>query len=189
MIEIIACENDGTHYIEAVQNIINGAATAYQPGGVYVVKIKGWFDHKWLGFSGKRLGAVGVWKHPLTLPPFHPHRVQSQKCYAWRPSTQDYERFDWAARLHIYQESSQNLRREIRRRKPSVLYVWYCSDTARTQRGSLMVYAHTKRDQAAWFISFYSNNQWRSRQAEEISVERIANFEAMGQSIKGELII
>jgi hypothetical protein len=50
-----------------------GAEEAINTKQTYVVKIDNWFGKRWLGFSGKALGALGVRKKKLTLPPFHPH--------------------------------------------------------------------------------------------------------------------
>ncbi len=113
MIELIPDFQDDADFVEVVQHIVNGAASFYRPAAVYVVRINTWFDHKWLRFSGKVMGALGVWKEPLTIPPFHPRRVLSQNYYLWNPIEEDYFKAnERGGRLHGYQTSSRNLRRE-----------------------------------------------------------------------------
>jgi hypothetical protein len=43
-----------------------------------------WFGSKWLGFSGKALGALAIWNKPynrpatdIRIPPFVPHKIVS----------------------------------------------------------------------------------------------------------------
>ncbi len=183
MIEIIADAEDDVEFIETIQNVINGAASFYKPAGIYVVRINTWFDHKWLHFSGKVLGALGVWKEPLTVPPFHPRRVLSQNFYLWEPGQEKYLKAnERAGKLHGYQTSSRNLRREIGKRRKSAMYVWYSGDTKRTGNGSLMVYVNTDRDKTSWFVSFSNKNHWQTRQYKEISLQLIADFEEAGKT-------
>ena len=54
---------------------LDAAVANYRPAEIYLVCIDRWFDAKWLNFSGKVLGALGVWRSRTTIPPFHPHRV------------------------------------------------------------------------------------------------------------------
>ncbi len=66
---------------------------------------------KWLNFSGKVLGALGVWNRSFTIPPFHPNRIKAQTVY--RLSQQkEYEQIQ-APPLHVTQSSSQNLNRKL----------------------------------------------------------------------------
>ena len=49
---------DDPQFVGLVARIISGAAVTHLPPEVRVFKIDHWFDHKWLAFSGKLLGAV-----------------------------------------------------------------------------------------------------------------------------------
>src|SRR4051794_12954234 len=75
MIDLGTAPDDDRGFIELISRLIAGAATTHRPLDLLIYKIDNWFDHKWLGFSGQTLGALGVWARPLTLPPFVPNRV------------------------------------------------------------------------------------------------------------------
>lgn len=113
-----------------------------------------------------------------TLPPFHPSRVLSQKFYTWNPIEEDYWAIDRGGYLHIYQNSEDNFRRQIRHRFPSTMYVWYCNDTARTGQGSLMVYVYTERNQEYWYASMIAKDDWQISQVKGTAKEILAEFEA-----------
>lgn len=174
---------DDARFIEQVEEIVCGASELYRPAKIYVTHISGWFDHKWLGFSGKVYGALGVWKAPLTLPPFHPHRVLSQNTYEWEPGGEEYLKANERGRhLHGYQESAQNLRREIGRRHSSVMYVWYSGDTARLEHSSLMVYVNTSEHQTRWFAAFGRREEWKIDSCMEVSKELLAELREAGRA-------
>ena len=50
--------------IERFLALVSGIASAMiqeiRPADVFVTRIDHWFDHKWFGFSGKMLGALGT---------------------------------------------------------------------------------------------------------------------------------
>ncbi len=62
------------------------------------------------------------------------------------------------------------------------MYVWYSGDTTRTANGSLMVYVHTDRDKAAWFVSFLNKNRWQTHQSREICLQLVEDFETAGKT-------
>ncbi|MCA1709275.1 MAG: hypothetical protein LC808_40740 [Actinobacteria bacterium] len=68
---------DDPGYLDWVEATVVGVEEAINTKQTYVVKIDNWFGKRWLGFSGKALGALGVRKQKLTLPPFIPTRVVS----------------------------------------------------------------------------------------------------------------
>lgn len=70
---------DDAGYLDWVEATVVGVEEAIKTDQTYVVKIDNWFRKRWLGFSGKVLGALGVAKAKLTLPPFIPSRVVSQR--------------------------------------------------------------------------------------------------------------
>jgi hypothetical protein len=64
---------DDPEYLDWVEATVVGVEEAIKTEQTYVVKIDNWFGKRWLGFSGKALGALGVRKKKLTLPPSSPH--------------------------------------------------------------------------------------------------------------------
>src|ERR1051325_1936947 len=82
MVPIAPLKNDDERFLALVSRIASITIRDVQPTDVFVTRIDHWFDHKWLGFSAKVLGALGVHKRDrLTLPPFTPGRVASQHSY------------------------------------------------------------------------------------------------------------
>lgn len=75
MIEIKRTEDDDSEFVTLVSRLISGVVLRHDAEKLYLVHIKNWFDHKWLEFSGKVLGALGVWQRRMTYPPFNPNRV------------------------------------------------------------------------------------------------------------------
>jgi hypothetical protein len=73
---------DDPGFLRCVSKIINSLVRRNSPKLVVLVSIDNWFDHKWLGFEGKELGAVAVrWNFPYNIPPFHPNRVMAQSSF------------------------------------------------------------------------------------------------------------
>jgi len=187
MIEIFTDDTDDLGYLKIVERILVGCAQEYEPAGIYITRIKGWFDHKWLGFSGKVYGQLAVWKKPLTLPPFNPTRVLSQRYFHWRPDDEEYARATGWARLAREQPSSENLKRYVGRVGRSVVLVWFCSDTLTTGRGSLMVYVRTPRKRTAWFVSLDKKDDIWRKTAENISLVEVEAFEEAGRQLEPEV--
>ncbi len=70
---------DDSEFLDFVDATVVGVEEAINTKQTYVVKIDNWFGKRWLGFSGKALGALGVRITKLTLPAFTPSRVLSQR--------------------------------------------------------------------------------------------------------------
>ena len=68
-----------SRYLDWVEAAVVGVEEAIKTDQAFLVKIDNWFGKRWLGFSGKALGALGVRKEKLTLPPFIPSRLVSQR--------------------------------------------------------------------------------------------------------------
>lgn len=181
MVEIFADETYAPLYIETMERILNGVAQEYEPAGIYITRIQGWFDYKWLRFSGKVYGELAVWKTPLTLPPFNPSRVLSQRYLHWRPEEGNYARATSWVHLARGQQSSDNLKCCVSRAGNSLILVWFCSGTMATGRGSLMVYVHTPRQQTSWFVSLDRKNDGWRKTANSISLKEIERLESVGR--------
>ncbi|HSE23811.1 MAG TPA: hypothetical protein VLB68_19230, partial [Pyrinomonadaceae bacterium] len=55
--KLLVKQNDDPQFVELVKQVISACVNESIPNKVFVIKIDNWFDHKWLGFSGK--GRVG----------------------------------------------------------------------------------------------------------------------------------
>src|SRR4051812_41845107 len=67
--------DDDPAFLQLVNRLVDGVLAVHTQEDARIFKIDNWFDHKWLRFSGKAVGAVGVWQAPPTLPPFVANRL------------------------------------------------------------------------------------------------------------------
>jgi len=102
-------KNDAPQFISAVEQVANGILRRHLPKTFFLIKIDNWFGSKWLGFSGKTMGAIGVWNKPyerdpkgLRIPPF----VISQRRFA----APDYGEIDSGKLIHQHVGSTDALR-------------------------------------------------------------------------------
>jgi hypothetical protein len=72
-------QDDSPDFIDIVEGLVNGLLIGDAPPSLMLIKIDNWFGSKWLGFSGKILGALGVSMGKLTIPPFVPNHVLSER--------------------------------------------------------------------------------------------------------------
>src|SRR5690349_2642154 len=147
--------DDDQEFIGIVSRILSASIALYRPSEIFVVHIDNWFDVKWRAFSGKILGALGVWKKGLTIPPFVPNRVRIERHFTWEESCGEYVARDIeavvAARLHRRQLSFQNLNRDIRHISDSAIFFWYSGASAQSGRGSVMLYRIEDGETSSWY--------------------------------------
>lgn len=155
-----AMPDDDSAFVAAVRRIAGRLLDRHQPAELFIMRIDNWFDHKWLAFSGKVMGAFGVHADELTVPPFHPNRVQSEAAYA-RTETGTYTRNETAMKLHLAIRSEDNLKREIAAVSQDALFVWYSGGSGRNARGSLMLYRASGEEAYGWFASFEKRDEWQ----------------------------
>ena len=166
-----ATSNDDPGFVRLVSLIVDSLVLQRAPDILAIIAVDNWFDHKWLNFSGKVLGALGVWKYPLTIPPFRPNRIKAQMVY--RLSQQkEYEQFE-APPLHVVQSSSANLNRKLIHATDSGVFVWWSGNTGANAKGSFMAYIQTGTDATSWYVSFDRRDRWTINKTKNISVEAV----------------
>ena len=166
-------ETDESDFLGVVSRIMLNVVERYAPADLYVVRIRNWFDYKWVGFGGKVGGAVGVHSTELIIPPFKPSRVLSEGTFS-RNSSGDYARVQSAARLHIDIPSESNLRRKIQAVSESGVFIWYSSNSRPNLRGSLMVYKSLHDGAEGWYAAFKKTDVWRISRQQGIGREELA---------------
>ena len=164
MIEILPSQNEDKKFVGLVEQILNTGISLTEPNDVFVTKVDHWFDYKWRKFSHKVFGAVGVWREPLRIPPFIPDRIVEEAYFEKVEKRYIYKDL---YRLHIYQPSSENADRKIRRE--SATFLWYSGDTANNTLGSLMIYTFGKDFQNSWYVSFIKKTDWQIYKTDNIS--------------------
>ncbi|HEY4270366.1 MAG TPA: hypothetical protein VGM65_00005 [Candidatus Udaeobacter sp.] len=160
--------DDDSEFVDIASRILKASVQLYHSAEVYVVHIDNWFDVKWRGFSGKILGALGVWKRELTVPPFRPNRVLSQEHFSRDAASGDYIATN-AASLHRDQVSFQNLNRDIRHLSGSALFFWYSGGSVQTGRGSIMLYRIEDAETSSWYASYQRSPDWKLLHTQQIS--------------------
>ena len=158
--------SDDPEFVGIVSRILDSSVELYRSAEVYVIHIDNWFDVKWRAFSGRVLGAVGIWKRQLTVPPFRPNRVLSQSHFSVVHG--DYV-VTHADPLHRNQPSSEDLYRDIRHLADSALFFWYSGASLQSGRGSLMLYHIADGEASSWYASFHRAPAWKLLHTREIS--------------------
>jgi hypothetical protein len=166
---------DDPAFVSFVSRIADSLVLRHQPDLVALIEIDNWFDHKWLNFSGKVLGALGVWQKDLTIPPFHPNRIKVHTAYRLNKKG-EYEQFE-ARPLHIFQSSSENLRRKLKHAPAaSRVFIWWSGKTEANVKGSLMAYIHNATDAISWYVSFDCGDRWKVNKTKNISVQAVMDL-------------
>lgn len=158
---------DDVAYVECVERIVAGMVFRFRPERVCVVRVKRWFDHRWLRFSGNgrvpfdspSLSHPGValdevYADQLTFPPFAPTRIASEHHWS-RRADGDYDLIDDGFRVHGSQRthSATNIHRRVADVTDAGLFIWFSSGDARDGRGSVMVHSVCDGVPLAWFVS------------------------------------
>jgi hypothetical protein len=169
---------DDPEFLALIDGIVSGAVTRFRPQRFYAVKIDNWFGRRWLAFSGKPLGALGVWKSQyLTLPPFIPSRVVAEDPFALDSSDCKYRKSKSAVRLHRYQRSGENLTKRIARVVPGNAVFWYSGNSLANGRGSLMSYIPTSEGYWPWYVGAVRRGRWRMTERVDITQEALSDLE------------
>jgi hypothetical protein len=197
---IQARASDDPAVIEFFNSIVAGLLSERAPEEFYLVQIDNWFDQKWLGFSGygtakppfgyPLLGRfeavkVEVSSDKLTLPPFNPNRIASQRCFARSGAWYEDAPLGPPHRF-TKQRSKQNIQHRVENAFSSACLVWYSSNTIANDRASLMAY--TVKDGAvdSWYSSFQRTDRWRIHSVKGTSRESIEALIAKGADSRTE---
>ena len=164
MIEILPDKDDDKDFVQIVEQILTVGLKLGQPDDVFIIKVDHWFDFKWLAFSHKILGAVGIWRESLRIPPFIPDRIIEEKYF--QKIGENYKSLP-SKPLHIYQPSENNAKRKIKHQ--SAYFMWFSGDTVNSSQASLMVYYFAKDFQNAWYVSFLKKSDWQIYKTDKIS--------------------
>lgn len=164
MIYSLKCgEGDAPNFIEMVNKIMRNLIFDYWIKEVCHIKIKNWFDHKWLNYSGYAIirpnegGGLleghmikeSQWREKITVPPFNPNRVIYEK-YFRRLETNN-KMFEKV--LHKKKMSNNNIHNRISSYTENGMFIWYSSNTKLNEIGSLMAYRIQQSDIETWYAT------------------------------------
>ncbi len=176
-------EGDAPEFIEMVNKIMEAMIFKYNVGEVAFVKIKNWFDHKWLNYSGKTVvlfdfhGLKGfydsalenVWRDKITIPPFNPNRVIYSKFFRKKETgNRKIEK-----KIHQWRISTDNVHNRVVNYTTDGLLVWFSSNTAINQKGSLMVYRSQKDQVHTWYASLENIGEWRITKSKGVKLDEL----------------
>jgi hypothetical protein len=179
--EISIQSDDEPEFIGQVELVVKGILHRYSPVSIALIKIDNWFGRRWLYFSGKALGAVGVWQVPtdrrpnnfLRIPPFVPERVVSQRRFI----APDYREIDPGKLLHRHVPSGIALERRAAEQEPKTALVWYSGNSMANGRGALMVYVPVDESYWPWYAELKRAEPWRiTAQAKNIKSDQFSGL-------------
>ncbi len=182
--EIIIRDGDAPEFIKLINKIMLGLIERFQINEVCLVRIKNWFDHKWLNYSGKSVvqfhgGGIVIdsalnneWREKITVPPFNPNRVLSETFFRIKPT----ENKMFEKPLHITKDSNDNIHNRISIYSDNGLFIWYSSDTEPNQKGSLMIYRVQTDLVSTFYASFENNKGWKIKQTKDIPLGELTCY-------------
>ncbi len=182
MVQIKFDNTDDIGFTEIVESIIGNLILSLNPNEISIVRIKNWFDHKWLNYSGKEIrkyesgtGAMiplvlePSWNKDITIPPFNPNRILTHTIYR----LQETENSQFEELLHISQNSTDNRKRLISERTENGLFIWISSNSVTNGQGSLMVYQIQNSEILTWYVNIEDKNGWRITQSKGIDKSKV----------------
>jgi hypothetical protein len=166
--------SDDNDFIEKLNSMLGKLIAVNSTERLWVIQIDNWFDHKWLGFSGKgivdfkfpeymhRFDAAldEFYQDHVTFPPFTPNRVLNQ--WSFQRSGQHLIEVPLVKLPHATERrpSNSNLQRRIAKSDPASLCVWFSGNTLKNGRGSVMVYDLRSSEPTRWFVAFVRKAAW-----------------------------
>jgi hypothetical protein len=177
---ITADADDSPEFVRLVERLCLGVLNRHAPTEFVLIKIDNWFGSKWLGFSGKTLGAVGVWNKPhnespasIRIPPFVPNRVIRQRRFSGYPN---YNEGSSGIAIHVQIPSDQALTRRVAFHAPQTALAWYSGNSASSGRGALMSYVPCNESYWAWYADWKKARDWELRESWDIKAEQIGEL-------------
>lgn len=182
-------DGDCPEFIEALECFIHRLINAYDLPQLFIVRVDNWFDHKWLGFSGKTFDLYDikfpditfsppVWKegNDVTFPPFSPNRIIEQQHFNVCK-----DRIRSAKPLrNVYslkkQPSGLNLHNRVLNFCDKGLFIWFSSKSGLNGRASLMVYHTWINKTGCWYASLLKRDRWMVDQAKNIDRQKISKI-------------
>jgi len=177
IIDLAPAAGDDPAFTQIVSTIAAALVRDTRPRELRTIRIAGWFDHRWLDFSGKGrvyFDAGFPSSHPCvsldafrqdrtTFPPFTPRRVLEERRYL-RTDPDVGTQVTATPPVHPrrLRPSSRNLHRRVATAIPDGAFVWFSSDSAPLRRAAVMVYVAHGDLVDTWYASFLGDRgDWR----------------------------
>lgn len=176
---LIIEEGDSPDFINIVSAIVNNFCEIHDPLELAGIKIRNWFDHKWLNYSGKGIvpfvpnisrfdvALTDFWKEKTTIPPFHQKRVISETNYSIINSRNN------PMEKPIHKQVKDNMNKRIERFSKDGVFFWYSSDSDKSKKASLMIYFIRESETITFYSSFLYKDSWKINKTKGISKAEI----------------
>ncbi len=168
--------DDAPNFVRQVEQVANGVVRRHTPETVVLIKIDNFFGSKWLGFSGKALGAIAVWFNPsyhpasiVRIPPFVPNRVVSQRRFS-APGEP----------IHKRMPSRVALNRTVATAAPKSALLWYSGESKVTGRGAVMAYVPAGDSYWLWYAALETGESWSVTETLDIKRDDLASLMEQG---------
>lgn len=179
-------QSDAPEFIEMVNKIMEAMIFKYNIGEVVFVKIKNWFDHKWLNYSGKTVvlfdfhglkefydaALENVWRDKITIPPFNPNRVIYSKFF--REKETGNRKVEKS--VHKWRISTDNMHNRVVNYTTDGLLVWFSSNTEINQKGSLMIYRSQKDQVYTWYATLENIGEWKITKSKGVKLDELISY-------------
>jgi uncharacterized protein (DUF4415 family) len=183
--------DDDPEFIRQVEMALNGVLRRCSPAALALIKIDNWFDWKWLGFPGGIYigkyaravpGRIPSDRRPrdlITIPPFVPERVVSQRRFA----APEYREIDPGKPVHLHLRNRLALRRKAAAEEPETALAWYSGNSKANGRGALMVYPPAGASYWPWYAELTRGEPWRiSAKAKNIKPDEFSRLMEEGSA-------
>lgn len=141
---------DASGFISLAEALAAGIAARHKPTTLLVIRVESWFGPKWLRFSGTIMLQLATWMSTLTVPPFLPERIVSQRRY----NSPDYREVNSGSPLHIRTEGRRASLRKLASIEPGAAIVWFSGESESKGAGSLMAYIPTADGYTCFYCGF-----------------------------------
>jgi hypothetical protein len=180
---LTADTDDAPDFVRRVEQVANGVIRLHAPETLVLIKIDNFFGSKWLGFSGKALGAIGVWFNPsynpasvVRIPPFVPNRVVSQR----RFSAPTFEEIDCGKPIHKRMPSRVALNHTAATAAPKSALIWYSGESKITGRGAVMAYVPAGDSYWLWYAALETGESWSVTETLDIKPDDLVSLMEQG---------
>lgn len=176
LIQLARGEDDDPAFIFRVEHIFVGAVRFARPKHAHFTKIDNWFGVRWRCFAGKKRGKDIHEEEHLCVPPFAPKRVLAERTYCRHE--QELKRIK-PVHLHNEPATAKDPLRYLDGIHSSGLFCWHSGNTAKQDRGSIMVYEVTEGElQRGWYAELQKRDgMWSVSAANGTSVSELADLE------------
>lgn len=183
--KIVSESDDAFDFIELINQILGRLIYQHSIKEVVFTKIRNWFDHKWLNYSGKTVvpfesgglafateSLESVWREKISIPPFNPNRVIYSKFF----KKQHTDNLKITKSIHTFRNSNDNIHNRISNYTSNGIVVWFSSHTKKNQIGSLMVYRVENEDVTTFYATLENLDGWKITKTKGIGLNELRAY-------------